>query len=165
MVAIPMTNGDAFQAIRLRDRAALLAAIEQYGINVRSNIGENLLHQAIANGWELIAEHLISHGIDVNHQTETGSTPLHFAAERQNEIIARLALAAGARLDTADRHGNQPLWTAVFNARGDYRVVSLFMANGADPLHKNRYGKSPRDFASQIGDIDMIGLLDSKQNT
>ena len=69
-------------------------------------------------------------------------------------------LEGGAAVDIADRHGNQPLWAAVFNARGDYAIVRRLIECGADPAHANVHGRSPRDFAEQIGDDTLLRVLD-----
>jgi ankyrin repeat protein len=75
---------------------------------------------------------------------------------------ARVLLANGARVDVEDEHGNQPLWTAVFEARGDYGVVAVLMEHDADPDHVNRHGGSPRMFASKIEDPQLLALLSKR---
>ena len=49
-----------------------------------------------------------------------------------------------------DTHGNNPLWTAVFNARGEYRIIDLIVNAKGDFNSENQYGKTPLSFAKQI---------------
>jgi ankyrin repeat protein len=63
-----------------------------------------------------------------------------------------------------DIYGNQALWTAVFNAKGNYTVVEAFLKFKQDVEHKNKYGKSPLDFAKQITDQFLIKILENHKN-
>lgn len=76
-----------------------------------------------------------------------------------NIEIARLLLSKNADINIEDAYGNNPLWTAVFNARGDYRMVELFIQNNANIHHLNKARRSPLDFAKQIDDLHMIKIL------
>jgi hypothetical protein len=59
-----------------------------------------------------------------------------------------------------DVYGNGPLWRAAFDARGNYRLVEILIAAGADPNQKNKSDKSPIDFAVTIGDESLKTLLE-----
>ena len=59
-----------------------------------------------------------------------------------------------------DKYGNTPLWTAVFNSRGNYDVVKQLIKAGSNPFLKNNFGKSPFDFAKQIKDNKLAELLE-----
>lgn len=64
-------------------------------------------------------------------------------------------LAAGARVDVADSHGNTPLWQAVFNYRdGDPSSMRVLLRAGANPDKANAYGKTPRELARKIVNYD-----------
>ena len=127
----------------------------EYG---RSAIHSTILTNAVAAGSVLI-----SRGINLNLQDKpSGATALHYCAVYNRFEIANLILKAGGRLDIADNHGNQPLWTAVFNVKGKSErlpLIRLFLENGADKNHKNFAGRSPYDFAKQIRDSNLIFLL------
>lgn len=52
---------------------------------------------------------LVEHGADVDAFNNTGTTPLHVAAERGEEELVQLLVRRGAELDVVDRQGKTPL--------------------------------------------------------
>ncbi len=44
-------------------------------------------------------------------------------------------------------HGNTPLWTASFHARGNFCIVELLVRYGASFENRNKAGKTVRDIA------------------
>lgn len=123
--------------------------------------GETLLHAAIAYSNEVVAAELLKRGIDVNRQDLKGRTPLHFAATHNNAAIALQILKNGGDISIRDSSGNTSMWTAVFNARGNHSMVELFIQHGGKAVSalKNRHGRSPVDFAAQIGDEALTRIL------
>jgi ankyrin repeat protein len=143
---------DIFHAIEIGDLARVKALIEQgVKIDAVDNFGYSPLHMASAEHQDAILRYLMDKGADLNlPDRNSGATLLHYVANFNQLAAADAALAKGARLAVEDQYGNQPLWTAVFNDRGRnerIEMVKLFMAHGADPDHKNRWGRSPRGFA------------------
>lgn len=155
---------DWFQIVR-RDGAQAIATLRGLDdINVRGDDGGNLLHAAIAYSNTDAALELIRRGIDVNAQDSKGKTPLHYSCDYQNAAIAESILEHGGDVEITDEHGNTPLWSAVFNARGMYAVVEVLICKGAGKVagEKNKHGRSPIDFASQIGDEHLLGLMSAE---
>ena len=60
-------------------------------------------------------------------------TPLHFAAQQHHVEVAQALLGAGAVVDATDKHGNTPLWKAVFASQGRGELIALLREAGADP--------------------------------
>jgi uncharacterized protein len=117
--------------------------------------GRNALHYAaLANDVHEV-EARLSAGDDPNQADEEGFTPLHFAAQERAEAVARVLLDRGADVDPVNVHGNTPLFTAVFNSRGDGSVIELLRAHGADPNRKNLHGQTPVGLARLIGDSEV----------
>jgi ankyrin repeat protein len=73
--------------------------------------------------------------------------------------LALAMLDAGGDPRPKDRFGNTPLWSAVVNAKRNLGLVDMLMRHGADPHGKNKAGRSPLDFARQIGSEPVIALL------
>jgi uncharacterized protein len=151
---------EIFQAIRLGDRGAYHTALQRLNINIQDEDGQSLLHEAIACNNLDFGLDLIKRGINVNLADDNAQTALHFAALYNSFQLASAILKNGGNLNLTDVHGNNPLWTAVFNCKGKhYDMVQLFMENGGDPLTKNKHGRSPLDFANQVKDQKLINIL------
>lgn len=151
---------NAFDAVRANRQADLLSALDGAPLNSTNEFGQNLLQEAIAYRRPGLARLLVDRGIDVDNQDHNGQTPLHFLASHPDLELASRLLAAGADPNRTDKHGNGALWAAVFNARGEYDLVALLLRFGADPRQRNRAGRSPLDFATQIGDRELRTLLE-----
>jgi ankyrin repeat protein len=154
------TPPDLFQQIRLGvalediDEGTLLRQLPNL-----NEYGQTLLHEAISHAQPDYALFLLDKGIDVQQADYQGATALHFAAFYRMAAVADRILTQHGNPNAADEHGNTPLWVAVLNARGEYSMVQRLLNAGADPALKNRYGKSPWDFACQIKDEALQRLL------
>ncbi|MDN5216020.1 ankyrin repeat domain-containing protein [Fulvivirgaceae bacterium BMA12] len=102
---------------------------------------------------------LIDNGAEVNYQDRNGYTALHFCGQEQITEVAKILLDHGADPNIKDEHGNSPLWTALFNARGNFEMVKLLRAYGADPVPKNLHGRSPNDMAMTIYQKEIDELI------
>lgn len=149
---------DIFQLLRLGFNLPKNESIPN--LNIRNEFGQNLLHEAIAHKNHTAAVDLIKNKINVNQQDNNGLTPLHYCAEYNDVLIAKIILENKGDLSIENAYGNTPLWTAVFNSDGRYDLVQLFMNYGANSRKKNKNNKSPLDFALQIGDNNLIKLLE-----
>jgi uncharacterized protein len=157
---------DVFQIVRRDGIETLRSVISSSEISKRTDGNRTLLHVALAYGRppEFVIE-LVRLGADVNAVDSTGETPLHYAAVHGRITEAEILLKSGGNLSITDKHGNTPLWAAVFNARGAYELVRLLMAHGGGNYvdKKNRHGKSPLDFARQIGDQTLVAILEEQK--
>lgn len=154
-----MSVESPFQIVRRGLMADFKKMVNNTNVGLLNEEGQNLLHEAIAFKRDDFSEYLLSLGIDVNHQDNNGQTPLHFASAHSNKYIVDLLFKAGANPTIRDKYGNDPLWTATFNARGNYAIVRLFEKKGANPLNKNNAGRTTLDFARQINDSKLLKLL------
>jgi ankyrin repeat protein len=135
-------------------------------LNEKDEFGATALQYAISyKNLEVIAL-LLEHGADVAVQHNDGSTALHIAVESKLPQVADELLKRNPGLVAiADKHGNQPLWTAAFNPKGDYELVLLLLRYGADPEHRNNVNLTPIDSAKRSSDDTLLQLLESKGET
>jgi ankyrin repeat protein len=156
-----MTRPTIHAYARLNMTQELRAALDSGADpNEKDNFGTTALQNAIAHKKDEAVAMLLEHGADVTIQDNDGSTALHYAIEYGLPNVVTLLLAKNPKIVAiGDKHGNEPLWVATFNARGNYEIVSLLMRHGANPAHRNRASRSAVDFAKQINDDVLIGML------
>lgn len=150
-----------FDCIQIGDIKVLSSVLNRTNIDSINEYGESLLHEAISCEELEIANLLLDMGADVSAINNDGQTILHYAVVKKFADLVSRIIDRGLDIVVSDKHGNQALWTAAFNARGEYRCVELLKIAGADENHKNKNSKSPLDFAEQIGDLELIGILKS----
>lgn len=147
-----------FQKIR-NGKLEFFKKNKKYNNNIINEYGQSFLHEAVINEQIDIAYELLNQSIDVNIQDKKGQTVLHIISFYPNNILAEKILKKGGNINLKDLYGNTPLWYAVFNARGNYELVKLFMKYKPDVNLKNNAGRTPLDFAIQIKDELLISYL------
>ncbi len=101
---------------------------------------------------------LIENRANINHQDTNGYTALHFAGQEKHFECAKLLVDKGANLELQDFHGNTPLWTAIFNSKGDTRLVKYYVQKGANLDHINKHQRTPRQLAETIAGFDLASI-------
>ncbi len=89
---------------------------------------------------------LIQKGVDVNARDKFGVTPLHFAAEKNNERLIKELLNAGANVNAKTNRdiGYFPGWTPLMTASNleNPNIVSILLNAGADVNITSEDGKT-----------------------
>jgi ankyrin repeat protein len=122
--------------------------------------GRTRLHYLALAGDAAGAREALSEGDDPNAADGQGFTALHLAAQECQPDVATLLLDHGAQVDAMNQFGNTPLFTAVFNSRGNGSVINLLRDRGADPHRANQSGQTPVGLARLIGNYDVAQFFD-----
>jgi len=116
-----------------------------------------LIWATFYNNTELL-DWLIKNGANINHQDRNGYCALHFAGQQKNLNSAKLLLDNEANINLTDIHGNPPIWTAIFNSKGDYELVRLYVLKGADLDKENKHNMTSRKLAETIAGFDINSI-------
>lgn len=160
---MPTEKADIYTLAQFGDLDTFKKAIKIEDINKKSESGSGLLHYSILGGKFDIVMFLLENGIDVNQTNENGQTAVHYICNYPNINVAKCILEYGGDINKRDKYGNNALWTAVFNCKGRYYdMVELLMKYNPDVTTKNNIGRSPLDFAIQVGNDKLIKMLEKK---
>lgn len=115
------------------------------------------LEDATKAGDKKAVTALLREKVDVNATEPGGSTPLAWAAERANDEIAELLLAAGAKPDIANSYGETPLTLACSN--GDSLIVQKLLEAGASAKAARWNGETALMICARNGKADAVEQL------
>jgi ankyrin repeat protein len=145
--------------IRQHDNEGVKKILSETGIEATdSYLRTTLILAALHKNVDLL-RWLIENGANVNHQDRNGYSALHFAAQEKTQEAAKLLLDNGASLELADIHGNTPIWTAIFSAKGELELVKLYVQRGANLDVLNKYQNTPRQLAETFYGNTIDSLL------
>ncbi|MGG2026300.1 ankyrin repeat domain-containing protein [Gottfriedia sp. S16(2024)] len=157
---MPIKNRDIVTLARFGDFETFKKEFKSREIDKKVDFNTELLAQSIAGENFEISLFLIQNGINVNGLNEDGSSVLHLICDYPNIDVAKEILNHGGNINIRNKYGNNAMWTAVFNCKGKYYdMVELFMQYNPDTTTKNNAGRSPLDFAKQVGNEKLIEIL------
>ena len=138
---------------------AMMASGEysQYSQHVpRQVIG---VHLAAYFGLKEAMIALLKNRYDLDSKDTHGRTPLSYAAESGHEVMVKLLLEKGAKLEIKDKKYNQtPLLWAV--KKRHEAVVKLLLEKGAElEIKDKKYKQTPLSYAAEKGHEAMVKLL------
>ena len=100
---------------------------------------------------------------DVNAPQADGATALHWAVYRDDLPLVERLLAAGARVNAANRLRRDPTRTRL-RSTGARRTIARLLAAGANPNERGPNGETALMMASRTGAVDaMTALLDRRR--
>lgn len=138
--------------------ARLLVEKKGAQLETRSTGGLTPLFDAVAAGRSAMVIYLLSKNAQVNAQSiVTQSTPLHYAAKRNNASMLQILLQAGANINARTKDGETALHAAA--GAGQSKNVSLLLKAGADVNSKDNKGMSSLRHAVEADDPVSTHLL------
>lgn len=127
---------------------SLVARHSSHEIMSRTNCdGLNALHLAAQHGHTQVAHELLNElpNLVVQGDTDTGNTPLHYAAQAGHLPMIELLLARGADVNAKNSFLQTPLHLAA--SWNESSVVHRLLECGADPLAEDAEGTTPLEQA------------------
>jgi uncharacterized protein len=126
-----------------------------------SAAGDQRLVEAVKAGRKDVVRTLMQQRVDVNAAQPDGTTPLHWAAQRDDVDTAVLLLGAGARANVANDFAVTPLSLACTNASA--AMVDVLLRSGADPNVALPTGETPLMTAARTGNPKVVKSLLERQ--
>ncbi|MCT8334804.1 ankyrin repeat domain-containing protein [Leptospira sp. 85282-16] len=119
------------------------------------------LFWAIQGGALPFVKSITSDGANLETRNEFGQTPLILAVLLQNESIVKELVSLGSDTNQADSlEGQTPLILAARD--GNYEITSFLLEKNANPLLKNKKGKTALDLARENGHLKIVELLKNR---
>jgi ankyrin repeat protein len=115
------------------------------------------LFDAIQNRDQKAVLALLKRGTDVNSPRPDGSTPLAWAAMRDDAEIVAALIKAGANVNTADENGETPLTLAAAN--GNLAIARMLIDAKANINAARWTGDTPLMIGAQAGNAELVRLL------
>jgi len=145
---LTLTGGTPLMFAVLGNRVSIAQWLVEQGakINAKGSNGWSAATIAGAKGQSDMLQWLINAGADINSPDVYRFTPLMRAVDNRHHRSAQVLLEQGqASVDFKDESDNTALHFAVANKHVE--LVELLLSYGANPLHANRHGITPRDLA------------------
>ena len=124
--------------------------VAKYGINSVDRDGRTLLINFIVEHKTEFSLELIKNykDLDIDLQDVNGWSALHFAAQENDVNCLKALIDKKATIDITDKHGNTPLWRALFENASE-EIVLLLLESKADIKKKNLHGVPPKDLVEK----------------
>lgn len=132
---------DVIQYGSMNDIKELMLILVKYKLfevfKSKNEIDQNALHLAVNLGYISLIKVLIKFGVDVNETDAFGSSPLHLAAQRNNQAIVQELLDTAKSINTneCDDNGHTPLNLSVLN--NNLEITKMLISHGGNVLKKN----------------------------
>ncbi|XP_048757850.2 transient receptor potential cation channel subfamily A member 1-like [Ostrea edulis] len=119
---------------------------------------QTITHYAAKLGNIAILQGLIQHDCKLDVRDRDGRTPIHIAAENDNEAAVEVLYhSSNSELNDGDSDGQTPLSLAV--REGQYNTVKLLLSLGADITHRDENLCTALAVAAREGHVKIMKIL------
>ena len=128
--------------------------------NIGNNLGETPLYLCVdVDNYDALII-LLQYNADTNISKRNGTTPLHLAAKKNKENYISALLRNNANPNLQNKlYSQTPTHLAIINKVNE-DMLNIFREHGADIYGiKDKYDKSPFDYAKELKDEEYINLL------
>lgn len=102
-------------------------------------------------------ENLLARGADRDERSETGATPMIYAAVKGHIAIVQTLINSGANINAMTDDGDTALnWAS---ASGHTEIVQLLLEHGAEADKQDKQGHTALMFAAHNGSADIVTIL------
>ena len=141
----------------MRKSGSMVLLLACAAATVAANSGDVPLVEAVKSQDTDAVRRLLAEGADVDAAQPDGATALHWAAYRDDPVMADLLIAAGAGVNVANELGATPLWLAADN--GSAGMITRLLDAGANPNVSLPEGETPIMTASRTGSAEAVRYL------
>lgn len=165
---VPRNNSLLVLAIQHKQKDMLLYLMDNYKVNVEQETstviegghpveGATPLWTASTLGHLDLVKELVDRGADIEHTTDSKSSPLRGAAFDGHIDVVKYLVKKGANIDKPNQVGQSPLTIAA--AMKQIETVKYLIEHGANVHHKGHNGDMPLHVAVESGSGDVTKIL------
>jgi ankyrin repeat protein len=144
-------------AVRGKTDCATVLIANGAELNPQDTTRKTPLHYAADRGFLDLVTLLVESGANIGSEDDENWTPLHNAAEKDKVAVAEYLIEQGAVVDALSRRGGTALHEA--SASASPEMIRLLLDNGADKNIRAANGKTPLDYAIELGNEPAQALL------
>ena len=122
-----------------------------------TSIGNSAIHGTAASGSQTGLSLLINKGLSPETKNNDGMTPLHVAADNDQDIIIDYLAEIGVDLCLPDKLGRTALHIA--SLKGNTRAVRALLKHGCSANISDSEGCTPLHYACMMGQMEIISML------
>ena len=121
--------------------------------------GATALWIASSLGYLDFVKELVARGADIEHTTDSKSSPLHGAASYGQDGVCEFLIEQGGIVDRPDELGQTPLIVAAFVR--SKKCVELLIEKGANVNHRDNLGNTPlhAHVSSELKTVEVVEIL------
>ena len=165
---VPRNRSPMIMAVQHKKRDIVEYLLDTYEVNIEQETstiiegghpveGATPLWTASTLGLLDIVKLLVERGADIEHTTDSHSSPLRGAAFDGHIEVVEYLVKQGADIDKPNQVGQSPLTIAA--AMKQLKTVQFLIANGANVHHKGHNGDMPLHVAVESGSSDVTKIL------